>query len=92
VKKPGQGLPGYTAQNKTKAIPTNSSLPLVTPVSLGCQGAFGMGFVSIFVLLGVIGIDSKVSEQGASEVGRPPLKRSTKKEVPTLRTRLLPKI
>jgi|GEM_PF-4406294 hypothetical protein len=51
-----------------------------------------MGFVSIFVLLGVIGIDSKVSEQGASEVGRPPLKRSTKKEVPTLRTRLLPKI
>ncbi len=51
-----------------------------------------MLFVCIFALLGVNGLDSKVSGQSASEVGRSPLKRSAKKEVPTLRTRSLPKI
>lgn len=51
-----------------------------------------MGFVCNFAVLGVIGLDSKVSEQGASEVRWPPLKRSAKKEVPTLRTHSLPKI
>jgi len=51
-----------------------------------------MRFVCIFALPGVTGLDSKVSGQSASEVGRSPLKRSAKKEVPTLRTRLLPEI
>ena len=51
-----------------------------------------MGFVCNFAVLGVIGLDSKVSGQGASEVRRSPLKRSAKKEVPTLRMHSLPNI
>jgi len=51
-----------------------------------------MLFVCIFAVPGVTGLDSKVSGQSASEVGRSPLKRSAKKEVPALRTRLLPEI